>query len=90
MINFHKNFSIAKIFPSKFTGIFANIVQRKIMLVYSIMYWIDGYEVQSLECGVWDARYVIRDSAKGCWINVTTAAHTYNERIHLCPLFGPQ
>ena len=37
VINFH-NFWIAKIFPSRFPGIFANIFQRKIIPVYSISY----------------------------------------------------
>ena len=36
MINFRKNFSIAKNFLSRFPGIFANIFQHKIIPVYSI------------------------------------------------------
>ena len=36
VMNFHKNFSIANIFPSWFPGIFANIFQCKIIPVYSI------------------------------------------------------
>ena len=35
VINFWQNLSIAKIFPSRFPGIFANTVQRKIIPVYS-------------------------------------------------------
>ena len=35
MMNFHKNFAIAKIFPSRFPGIFTNIFQCKIIPVYS-------------------------------------------------------
>ena len=35
MMNFRNNLSIAKIFPSKFPGILANIFQRKIIPVYS-------------------------------------------------------
>ena len=35
VMNFRKNFSIAKIFPSRFPGIFANILKRKIIPVYS-------------------------------------------------------
>ena len=40
-----KNFSIAKIFPSKFLGIFANIFQRKIIPVYSSFscLWVEPY-----------------------------------------------
>ena len=37
VMDFRKNFSIAKIFPSKFPGIFANIFKRKIIPVYSIL-----------------------------------------------------
>ena len=36
VMNFRKNFSIAKIFPSRSPGIFANIFKRKIIPVYSI------------------------------------------------------
>ena len=36
VMNFHKNFSITKIFPSRSPGIFANIFQCKIIPVYSI------------------------------------------------------
>ena len=35
-MNFRKNFSIAKIFPSSFPGLFTNIVKRKRIPVYSI------------------------------------------------------
>ena len=36
VMNFHKNFSITKIFPSRFPGIFANIFKHKIIPVYCI------------------------------------------------------
>ena len=35
VMNFRKNFSIAKIFSSRFLGIFANIFKCKIIPVYS-------------------------------------------------------
>ena len=37
--NFRKNFSIAKIFRSRFPGIFANIFKLKIIPAYSIPFW---------------------------------------------------
>ena len=39
VINFCKNFSIAKIFPSRFPGIFTNTFQCKIIPVYSNCIW---------------------------------------------------
>ena len=36
VINFHKDFSVVKIFPSKVPRICSNIFQRKIIAVYSI------------------------------------------------------
>ena len=38
MMNFLRNFSISKTFPSRFPGIFANSFQRKIIPVYSTSY----------------------------------------------------
>ena len=35
IMNFHKKISTAKVFPSNFPGIFANIFQHKIIPVYS-------------------------------------------------------
>ena len=49
-MNFLKNFSIAKIFPSKFPGIFTNIFQRKIIPAYStesVEYDLEGEEFDS-------------------------------------------
>lgn len=36
VMNFPKKFSIANIFPSRFSGVFANMFQHKIIRVYSI------------------------------------------------------
>ena len=36
VMNFHKNVSIVKFFPSKFPGILANIFRRKIISVYNM------------------------------------------------------
>ena len=36
VMNFREHFSIAKIFPSRFPGIFANIFQHKIIPIYSM------------------------------------------------------
>ena len=86
VVNFRKHFSITNIFPSRFPGIFANIFQHKIILIYSNCWLSKSGQLPILNKGQTAANSSIAGigpdlSTENLLQSIAAALHTANQPV---------